>query len=270
MAVSIDNYLRTISYNRYYLKNDSTEADKINRSLDALLVNLKKDLGLLTKYTLVFGSFDRDTILPRNIDSKSDIDLMVIFNHTDYERTPETYRAWLKNFADTYYKDKYGSEVVKSFPTVTIRLNNINYDLVPAKQEDNAFFGSTLYIPDTGSGWRTTDPKDVKDKLTAANTKYNSVVKPIIRICKAWNANNSYPYESYELEKEITEMNFYNVTIQSGFFYAVNHLSAGWNEAQSKKDKINSLQYNIGKVKEELESNNLEKAKHWLHRALPE
>ncbi len=269
MALSIDNYLRTISYDRYYLKNDSTEITKINRSLGALLGNLEKDLGVLTKRTLIFGSYDRDTILPRTIDGKSDIDLMVIFNHTEYERTPETYRSWLKSFADTYYKDKYGSEVVKSFPTVTIRLNNINYDLVPAKEETSLFNNTTLYIPDTASGWRSTDPKDVKDKLTTANTSYNSIVKPIIRICKAWNSNNSYPYESYELEKAITEMNFYNDTIQSGFFYAANRLPTSYYDNQAKKDKLISLNYNLGKVKEELEANNLDRAKQWLHRVLP-
>lgn len=269
MALSIDNYLRTLSYEKYYLKNDSSETDKISRSLDALIKNLNTDMGSLIRGRIVFGSYDRDTILPRVIDSKSDIDLMVIFKHSEHERTPETYRAWLKSFADKYYKDKYGSEVVRSFPTVTIRLTNINYDLVPAKQEDNSIFGSTLYIPDSGNSWRVTNPKDVKDKLTEANTKYNSIVKPIIRILKAWNANNGYPFESYDLEKVITGMNFYNDNIQTGFFYAAGQLSTSWGDPQSKADKITSLKYNIGEAKKCLEANDIEKAKQWLHRILP-
>src|SRR6056297_2276540 len=156
MAASIDTYLKTLSYN-YYLKKDSTEIDKINRSKENLLKNLDAELNILINRRFVFGSYDRDTILPRSIDSKSDIDLMVVFNHTEYERTPETYRAWLKNFGDKYYKDRYGSDVVKSFPTVTIRLNNIHFDLVPAKEED-WILGSTLYIPNKTSGWQSTDP----------------------------------------------------------------------------------------------------------------
>jgi hypothetical protein len=269
MAVSIDNYLRSLSYDRYYLKNDSSETDKISRSLDALIKNLNTDMGVLIRGKIIFGSYDRDTILPRKIDTKSDVDLMVIFNHTEHERTPETYRTWLKLFADKYYKDKYGSEVIKSFPTVTIRLSNIHYDLVPAKQENNLYFGSTLYIPDSGNSWRTTNPKDVKDKLTEANTKYNSIVKPIIRILKAWNASNSYPFESYELEKTITQMNFFNDNIQTGFFYAANQLSSNWGDPQTKSDKISSLKYNIQKAKECLELNDSEKAKQWLSRILP-
>ena len=107
MASSIDTYLRSLSYS-FYLKKDSAEITRINTSKDNLLANLDKELGILIKRRFVFGSYDRDTILPRSIDSKSDIDIMVVFNHTEYERTPETYRGWLKNFGDKYYKDRYG------------------------------------------------------------------------------------------------------------------------------------------------------------------
>lgn len=268
MAGSINTYLKSLSY-IYYLKKDSDEIDRINRSLNNLLANLDKELEYLVSYRFVFGSYDRDTILRRSIDSKSDIDLMVVFNHTEYERTPETYRAWLKNFADKYYKDRYGSEVTKTFPTVTIKLNNISYDLVPAKQENSFLFGSKLYIPGSGNYWRETNPSDVKENLLEVNKKYNYIVKPIIRLLKGWNAYNGHPFDSYELEMKITEMNFYGDNYQSGFFYAVGQLSTSWGDSEFKKNKLNSLKYNIGKVKDELEVYNIERAKHWLHKALP-
>ncbi len=267
MAVLINNYLRTLSLS-YYLKNDSDEVKKINTSLSGLFANLDKDMGLLINRKFVFGSYDRDTILPRKFDSKSDIDVMIVFNHTQYERTPETYRAWLKSFADKYYKNRYGSEVVKSFPTVTIRLGHIYFDLVPAKEE-KTWYNSTLLIPGN-SGWRETNPNDVKQKLTEANTKYNQIVRPIIRLLKAWNCNNGYPYDSYLLELKITNMNFYGDDIQSGFFYAVKQLGPNWSDSQSKAEKIRSLQYNIEEVKKALEINDTIKAKRWLHRVLPE
>lgn len=266
MAVSINNYLRTLSLN-YYLKNDSDEVKKINTSLNGLLTNLNTDLGVLIKRRFVFGSYDRDTILPRKFDSKSDIDVMVVFNHTEYERTPETYRTWLKLFADKYYKDRYGSEVVRSFPTVTIRLGHIYFDLVPAKEE-TTWYSSTLSIP-AEYGWRTTDPNDVKQKLTEANTKYNQIVRPIIRLLKAWNCHNGFPFDSYLLELQITGMNFYGDNIQTGFFYAVGQLNTTWGDSESKKNKIQSLKYNIGEVKKALEKDDIIRAKHWLHRVLP-
>ena len=269
MAVSINTYLQDLSY-KYYIKNDSSERDKIYRSLDNLFKNLDNELGLLIKRRFVFGSYDRDTILPRNYDNNSDIDIMVIFKTTEYERTPETYRARLKNFADKYYKDRYGSEVVKSFPTVTIRLGHINYDLVPAKEE--GIWTQTLYIPSkSGSGgWLQTDPNDVKSKLTEANTKYNSIVRPIIRLMKGWNAYKGYPYDSYKLELFITGLNFYGDDVQSGFFYAVGQLSTSLNDSQIKKEKVESLKYNINQVKNCLENYDQIKAKQWLHRVFPE
>jgi predicted nucleotidyltransferase len=268
MAISINTYLKDLSY-KYYLKNDSTEIVRINNSLGSLLKNLDKELGILIKRRFVFGSYDRDTILPRTYDANSDIDLMVVFNTTDYERTPETYRGWLNNFATKYYKDKYGSEVVRSFPTVTLKLGHIKYDLVPAKEE-TIFWTTSLNIPSKGGGWQVTDPNDVKSKLTEANTKYNSIVRPIIRLMKGWNASKGYPYDSYELELFITRLNFYGDDIQKGFFYVVGQLSTSWNDPQTKKDKVASLKYNIEQVKSCLENNDQVKAKQWLHRVLPE
>lgn len=268
MAVSINTYLRDLSY-RYYLKNNSVEITRIDISLENLLKNLDKELGVLIKRRFVFGSYDRDTILPRTYDNNSDIDLMVVFNTTKYERTPETYRAWLKNFADKYYKDRYGSEVIRSFPTVTLKLGHIKYDLVPAKEE-TILWTPNLYIPNKVSGWQQTDPNDVKIKLTEANTKYNSIVRPIIRLMKAWNASKVYPFDSYDLELFLTGLNYYGDDIQKGFFYAVGQLSTNWGDPQTKKDKVTSLKYKIEQVKTCLENNDQVKAKQWLHRVLPE
>ena len=268
MGASLNTYLKDLSY-KYYLKKDSNELSKINNSKDNLFNNLDAQLGTRIKRRFIFGSFDRDTILPRNYDTKSDIDIMVVFNHTEYERTPETYRNWLKTFADNTYAYRYGSEVVKTFPTVTIRLNNINYDLVPAMEEEFWLFQPNIHIPSSGGGWQQTNPNDVKEKLVAQNTRYNSIVKPIIRLMKAWNSNKSYPYDSYELELIITDMNFSGDNYETGFFYAVDSLSTSWNDTQTKRDKVESLQYNISQVKYYLDQWDLVKAKSWLHRVLP-
>ncbi|MBA3647273.1 MAG: hypothetical protein H0W62_01790 [Chitinophagales bacterium] len=127
----------------------------------------------------------------------------------------------------------------------------------------------TIYIPGN-SGWRSTDPNDVKQKLTDANTKYNNVVRPIIRLLKAWNCNVSYPFDSYLMELKLTGMNFYNDTVQTGFFYAVMQLNADLGDPQFKKDKIESLKYNTNEVKKALDGDDMDRAKKWLHRVLPE
>ncbi|MGN6566811.1 MAG: SMODS domain-containing nucleotidyltransferase [Flavipsychrobacter sp.] len=267
MAASLDTYLKTLS-SSYYLKNDSAEVKKIDASIAALFKNLNTEFGSRINRKFVFGSYDRDTILPRSIDEKSDVDIMIVFNHSVYERTPETYRTWLKSFAEKYYKDRYGSEVVKTHPTVTIRLNNIYYDLVPAKETAFSFlFPNNLDIPDTNNNWRITDPNDVKKNLVDANIRYNYIVRPIIRLLKAWNCTNGYPYDSYDLERDITTKNYHGDNIQTGFFYASKYLRV--NSTRFQAEKVNSLIYNLEKVQECLDLYDVEHAKHWLHRVLP-
>ena len=268
MPVSIDTYLRTLSYS-YYLKKDSKELSQINSSISNLKTNLDRDLGALINRRFVFGSFDRDTILPRAIDQKSDVDLMVVFNHTEYERSPETYRNWLLNFAKKHYEDRYSSPVVRSSPTVTIRLGHIHYDLVPAKEEaPYPWATKRLYIPGD-YGWQPTDPTDIKTSLTTANTKYNQIVRPIIRLLKAWNCSNAYSWDSYKLELYAIELNYYGDNVQTGFFYAIGQMSLDFNSAQWKRDRVGSAKCNISKVKEKLETGNLLEAKRWLHKILP-
>jgi len=266
MAVSIDNYLRTLA-SSFYLKNNSDEVKRIDNSISNLYKNLDANLGKKINRRFIFGSYDRDTILPRKFDKHSDVDIMVIFNHTDYERDPETYRRWLHSFAEDFYKDRYGSKVVKTFPTVTLELGSIKYDLVPAKEETNFFGTKIISIPGT-NGWRSTDPNDVKQKLTAANTRFNNVVRPIIRLMKAWNCYNDYPFDSYLLELKITSIGFGGNNVESGFFYAANNIKS-WDDSQARTAKIDSLLYNINEAKKALANDNLDRAKHWIHRVLP-
>lgn len=266
MATSLNYYLKQLSSN-YYLKNDSEELKRINSSIDNLFKNLDKDLEYLMKKRFIFGSFDRDTILPRKYDSNSDIDIMVVFNHTEYERTPETYRNWLKHFADKYYKDRYGSEVIKTFPTVTLKLNNIKYDLVPAKEEIT-FYSSQLYIPGE-YGWVSTNPNDVKANLINVNKKYDNIVRPIIRLLKAWNSKAGNPLSSYDLELQITQMNFFNDDIEKGFFWAARRLNIPYGAAKWKKDELNKLSSIISQIETYLENDNSLQAIIEIHKILP-
>ena len=50
----------------------------------------------------VFGSYDRETILPRRYDEGSDVDYMIVFKNPNNFQ-PETFRTWLKKFAMDYY-----------------------------------------------------------------------------------------------------------------------------------------------------------------------
>ena len=72
-------------------------------------------------------------------------------------------------------------------------------------------FDKTYYIPDRGNNWRITTPNDINEKLASVNQSYgNNIIRNIIRLCKHWNATFDYPFESYEMEKEILSLGFWS------------------------------------------------------------
>lgn len=64
------------------------EKSNINRSVLAIGGKLDICFGNQINRHFKFGSFTRNTILPRRIDSCSDVDYMVTFNTSDEEYTP--------------------------------------------------------------------------------------------------------------------------------------------------------------------------------------
>jgi predicted nucleotidyltransferase len=215
MALSINNLLRDLSYN-YYISNGSVESNKIEVSIGFLSRSIKAALGDDIIKIVKFGSYDRDTMLPRLYDSNSDVDIMIVFNHDSCGVKAETYRNWIRKFTELKYPRSY---VKKDFPTLVLELDHIKFDLVPTISLMQKY-----YIPDNNNGWMNTDPEGFNKHLTESNRRYNSIVKPIIRLLKAWNSSKGKPYSSYELEKFITVMNFQGHTIESGFFYAIDKI----------------------------------------------
>ena len=141
------------------------------------------------------------------------------------------------------------------------------FDLVPAIF-DKGFFYDSIEIPDKDGGWMETEPQKFNDELSEVNTRYNSIVKPIIRLLKYWNASADYPYESFYLERHIADMNFNNDTYQSGFLYAIKKLS-DYDLPGYAAQKVEALKNNAEWVKEYLEREDIKKAKEALERILP-
>ncbi|KAA6329430.1 hypothetical protein EZS27_021767 [termite gut metagenome] len=148
----------------------------------------------------VFGSFDRDTILPRRKDANSDVDYMIVFNPQGY--LPQTLLNQLRRFVETYYSR---SEIHQSSPTIVLELGHIRFELVPALP--GSVWGIEEYlIPSPASSyqnWTRTNPSQLKRDLNAKNTQHNSYIKPLVRILKYWNAQNGKVFSSYELEKHV-------------------------------------------------------------------
>ena len=174
-----------------------TEKLSIDRSIATLEARLASYFPGQYTNNFVFGSYSRGTILPRNMDERSDIDYMIVFSDTTSR--PQTHLTRLKRFAEQRYGQ---SEIFQSTPTVVLSLNHIKFELVPAI---NTYWNG-LQIPAKASDyqdWISTDPHDFNQSLVSANQRNQSLIKPLVRLVKYWNACNRYPFESYDLEQRV-------------------------------------------------------------------
>lgn len=264
MDIGLNNHLKKISSD-LFIKYGSTERTKINNSVRAIIQKLEDYFSDEIDEAILFGSYQRDTILPRIFDSNSDIDILVLFNTEDFDKLkPESYRAQLKKFSEYSYRNSF---VAKDHPSIVLELNHIKFDLVPAIFDVGWVYDS-IEIPNKNGGWLETEPKKFNEELVRRNTRFNSIVKPIIRLLKYWNASQSYPFYSFELEKQIADMNFNNDNYESGFLYAIKNLQMR-NLSVSGERKVEALQKNAEWVKEYLEREQINKAKEAMNRILP-
>lgn len=229
---SINNYMTVNSYLTNRASSailSSSEQDSINRSVATLQSRLNSYFGTKLTSHFRFGSSTRGTILPRNMDSHSDIDYMVVFAEGGY--TPQTYLNRLRAFVDTYYSS---SDIKQYSPTIVLELNHIKFDLVPAL----ASMWGGYQIPDGSSAWQNTNPNDFNGKLTEKNTANHHLIKPTIRLVKFWNAQNGYVFDSYALEKWIIDQSYFYISTQRDYLLETYEKLSVPTDTQWRKDKV--------------------------------
>lgn len=174
----------------------------------------------------IFGSYDRGTYLPQSIDPYSDVDVIIIFKTNEYQ--PDTFLKHLRQFADKIYPR---SEIIPDRPTISITLNHIKFELVPAFWEDSFWNGQQLKIPaprNKDLKWITTSPTDLKADLERKNRKENQQIIPLIKLVKYFNLLNEKPYSSFQLEKYIIDLTYSNNgELKDYLFEFINDLDLG-------------------------------------------
>lgn len=259
--MSINSKLQIFAQQELVLGYNDTERERINASLAQLEKVLKDKLYNETKEIIRFGSFTRNTILPRKFDSQSDVDILVVFNTSIARKTPGTYR---RNITDALSSAYPLSVVKKDFPTVKLELNHIMFDVVPSYYEES--WGSkTFYIPNANDSWRTTYPNDINNDLAQKNQSYgNNIVRNVIRLCKHWNASANYPFESYLLEKQIVNnVLWHGDNLFDKFISVLDNIAGSKPGVRQALDYIK--QYNGGLWNVPNEQKQLE----WLQKLLP-
>ncbi len=266
MSMSINNQLVTLS-REYYISAGTNEANKIVASVNTLKKRLKSYFEEEVIDVIEFGSYKRDTILPRYYDDNSDVDLMVVFDHENIDVNPSTYRNYLVEFSEDYYGN---SIFYKSLPTLVLELDHIKYDLVPAYQRAGYVFSSSVvtYIPESDRDWMETDPHGFNTSLTQKNQNNYNQIKPLIRLMKAWNAKVGYPIESFTLEKEIVNDGYFSSTLEEYFFSFIRGIST-YRDSTNASQKVIALKENANRVVQALYNNNIDQANTWLSHILP-
>lgn len=240
--MSVLSYLSSLSSQ---LVIGTDEKSKIATSLYMLnrhIENWDHNTDVIEKF--YFGSYQRETILPRWADPDSDVDFMIVFKNP-YNYQPQTFLNWLRSFAESKYPLSYNRQ---SFPTVALELQHIRFELVPAVKP----WGYMIPTKDSYySSWQNTDPLTLKSRVTTANT-FNGYVRPLIRIMKYWNAINGKPFASYELELKIANHMFFGCSnLEECFYSFVESLFVPFNMPLYKKNIINGLRAKVYLAKQQ-------------------
>lgn len=209
----------------------STENSSIVTSVSTLSTRLNGWFGTGIIEDFKFGSYTRDTILPRKIDEHSDVDYMVVFK--DSTSKPQTYLDRLKKFAEEKYSS---SEIYQSHPTVVLDLSHIKFELVPAIE---IYGGYNIPAPSSGwQDWISTYPNAFNKTLTDANTRNGYQIKPMVRLVKYWNAKAGYVYNSFALEQYLVNGAYTQSSLKDYVFWAFDTLQLNFSEAQWRKDQL--------------------------------
>lgn len=267
MSLSINSILEKKA-STFYISFGSSEQIKIDKSVETLKARIFSHFFSQVQSIIEFGSYKRDTILPRTIDENSDVDLMIIFNHSNIQVTPASYRNYLYKFCNSSYSS---SQIYRDQPTVVLELDHIKYDLVPAyKEQYSLLLPEKYFIPENDSNWIETNPTQFNNELTRINVQHNSNIKKLIRLLKAWNAKVGYPLSSYKLESEVVNCSyFYCKTLEDYFFYFIDSITEYRFNNTNTQQKIAALKENKRKVVLALNQNDSASVLQWLSHILP-
>lgn len=221
------------------------ERASIATSISTLATRLNSNFGIQLKNHYQFGSYTRGTILPRKVDSDSDIDYIVIFENP-YRYKPDTLLNYLKAFVGKYYNR---SEVYRDSPTMVLELKHIKFELVPAQID----IWGRINIPAPSSSysdWMETDPKGFDEKLTRVNTQSGSKIKPLVRLMKYWNKLNGDYYNSFLLENWVADVNgYYKSNLKEYLFNTFDNLTYSYTDPQYLKNNIDRAKRIVSNVR---------------------
>lgn len=242
--ININDYLSELSEN---LNITPSLKNKIDISIEALRKNLWGYFQDRLQEVILFGSYDRETIVIS--DPNADVDVIVVFKQK--EVLPDTYLKQLKEFCEKYYPN---SQVYRSYPTIVLDMNHIKFEIMPSYYVSD----DTKKIPAPRSNefnWISTYPKAFRNKLNTKNSNNKSLIKPVIKIYKYLNYTKGYPFSSYSIEDTIINKSYECSSMRDYFFWAGNAIISS-SKSQTQKEFTDLLKEKIRRLRA-LERENL-------------
>lgn len=200
---------------------DGKEKQQIRNEIRKLLMRFHswEDYEKVKEIKL-FGSYQRDTILPRSIDHDSDVDVMVIFKDA-FRTSKETYYDLLLEFVRHNYKE----QILKDEPSIVLNLSGIKIELTPGVEKGASI---NLQIPTVNNqflDWTWTDPFDLIKAVDFYDRLHDGKLRPLIRLFKLWNVNTGHYYPSFKLEHYLSHLAFFKpYSLLDMFIYAATNL----------------------------------------------
>ncbi|MEW8057600.1 MAG: hypothetical protein AB2796_20000, partial [Candidatus Thiodiazotropha sp.] len=115
----------------------------------------------------------------------------------------------------------------------------------------------------------------VNQFLINKNQSHYNLIKPLVRIMKYWNAQNRYPYDSYELEQLIVGHGYWfsilsaSTQIRDYFFDVVESLQAGLLATKLRQDAVARARRLVDEAKSLERQGYTDSAERVIRRLLP-
>ncbi len=214
---------------------DQKEKDRIQKATSELVIRLMKDLDLRRDQILTFGSFTRNTMLPRTKDKRSDVDLLLNMSaHAGDQRSPPLeYLKRIKRAVNGQYRN---NEITRDPLSVTLIQKKIQFDLVPGFPQVKS---KSFKIPNGENGWMKTSPKELNDLLTKKNKETDHLaMSHLIRLLKYWNVSHSRRHKSSVIESRVLSWKFKSKTMFEAFCFGLRRLGKDDEAIRKQVDQL--------------------------------
>ena len=184
---------------RANLEITGLQSSTVSSRQESVRAVVKAGMDLIDPYSFLTGSYSRSTMIAPL--KEADIDIFFVlnpryFHHYNGQNGGQaglldlTKRTLRKTYTET-------PDISRNGQAVTIRFTDFAVDVVPGFKRE----GGGFLIPNSiNQNWISTDPKKHVELMSSANKSHNGDLVPLVKMIKAWNAENNRPFGSFHLE----------------------------------------------------------------------